>query len=223
MQTLTPPTSVFKQLKKREITCEEALKLLVNHQGVIRFDLLDAEVSDRFFRQISDRSSLHPVVPLLLWRNCYYLGSPLPMSAEAVQRISDRLATEIKIIPIHEKSYRDWFRLQNLDTNRICGTNFANPLTGKFEQEDITQTTELYLSQTDNQIERIRAIIAGALRNRASDIHLEPTEVGLRVRYRIDGILRHVTTLPPDISRRAIVSLKVMCDMDISESRRPQD
>lgn len=223
MQTLTPPTSVFKQLKNREITCEEALKLLVNHQGVIRFDLLDAEVSDRFFRQISDRSSLHPVVPLLLWRNCYYLGSPLPMSAEAVQRISDRLATEIKIIPIHEKSYRDWFRLQNLDTNRICGTNFANPLTGKFEQEDITQTTELYLSQTDNQIERIRAIIAGALRNRASDIHLEPTEVGLRVRYRIDGILRHVTTLPPDISRRAIVSLKVMCDMDISESRRPQD
>ncbi|MBD2077045.1 type II/IV secretion system protein, partial [Phormidium sp. FACHB-592] len=201
MQTLTPPTSVFKQLKKREITCEEALKLLVNHQGVIKFDLLDAEVSDRFFRQISDRSSLHPVVPLLLWRNCYYLGSPLPMSAEAVQRISDRLATEIKIIPIHEKSYRDWFRLQNLDTNRICGTNFANPLTGKFEQEDITQTTELYLSQTDNQIERIRAIIAGALRNRASDIHLEPTEVGLRVRYRIDGILRHVTTLPPDISR----------------------
>ncbi len=223
MQTLTPPTSVFKQLKNREITCEEALKLLVNHQGVIKFDLLDAEVSDRFFRQISDRSSLHPVVPLLLWRNCFYLGSPLPMSAEAAQRISDRLATEIKIIPIHEKSYRDWFRLQNLDASRICGTNFANPLTGKFEQEDITQTTELYLSQTDNQIERIRAIIAGALRNRASDIHLEPTEVGLRVRYRIDGILRHVTTLPPDISRRAIVSLKVMCDMDISESRRPQD
>jgi type II secretory ATPase GspE/PulE/Tfp pilus assembly ATPase PilB-like protein len=223
MQTLTPPTSVFKQLKNREIACEEALKLLVNHQGVINFNLLDAEVSDRFFRQIADRSSLHPVVPLLLWRNCYYLGSPLPMSAEAVQRISDRLATEIKIISIHEKSYRDWFRLQNLDTNRICGTNFANPLTGKFEQEDITQTTELYLSQTDNQIERIRAIIAGALRNRASDIHLEPTEVGLRVRYRIDGILRHVTTLPPDISRRAIVSLKVMCDMDISESRRPQD
>jgi len=223
MQTLTPPTSVFKQLKNREIACEEALKLLVNHQGVINFDLLDVEVSDRFFRQIADRTLLPPVVPLLLWRNCFYLGSPLPMSAEAVQRISDRLATEIKIVPIHEKSYRDWFRLQNLDTNRICGTNLVNPLTGKFEQEDITQTTELYLSQTDNQIERIRALIAGALRNRASDIHLEPTEAGLRVRYRIDGILRHVTTLPPDISRRAIVSLKVMCDMDISESRRPQD
>jgi type II secretory ATPase GspE/PulE/Tfp pilus assembly ATPase PilB-like protein len=46
---------------------------------------------------------------------------------------------------------------------------------------------------------------------------------GLRVRYRIDGILRQITTLPADISRRAIIALKVMCDMDISESRRPQD
>ena len=223
VQALVQTNSAFKQLKRQEITCETAQQLLVDPQGMINLELLDAEVSARFFRQIADRTLLPPVVPLLLWRNCFYLGSPLPMSAEAVQRISDRLATEIKIVPIHEKSYRDWFRLQNLDTNRICGTNLVNPLTGKFEQEDITQTTELYLSQTDNQIERIRALIAGALRNRASDIHLEPTAVGLRVRYRIDGILRHVTTLPPDISRRAIVSLKVMCDMDISESRRPQD
>lgn len=46
---------------------------------------------------------------------------------------------------------------------------------------------------------------------------------GLRVRYRIDGILRQITTLPVDVSRRAIIALKVMCDMDISESRRPQD
>lgn len=223
MQTLFRPISVFRKLKERTISCEEALQLLVNQQGIINFDLLDAEVSDRFFRQINARSSIHPVVPLLLWRNCYYLGSPTPLSAEAAKQMSDRLATEIKIIPIHEYSYRDWFRLQNLDTSCINATNLANPLTGEFEQEDISQTTELHLSQTDNQIERLKTIIAGALRNRASDIHLEPTAAGLRVRYRIDGILRHVTTLPPEVSRRAIVSLKVMCDMDISESRRPQD
>jgi type II secretory ATPase GspE/PulE/Tfp pilus assembly ATPase PilB-like protein len=46
---------------------------------------------------------------------------------------------------------------------------------------------------------------------------------GLRVRYRIDGILRDITTLPLDVSRKAIVALKVMSNMDISESRRPQD
>lgn len=46
---------------------------------------------------------------------------------------------------------------------------------------------------------------------------------GLRVRYRIDGVLRDVTTLPLDLSRRVVIALKVMSQMDISENRRPQD
>jgi len=45
---------------------------------------------------------------------------------------------------------------------------------------------------------------------------------GLRVRYRIDGVLRQIT-LPADLSRRVVVALKVMSKMDISENRRPQD
>ena len=99
----------------------------------------------------------------------------------------------------------------------------SNPLTGEVEQENIGKMTELHLSKATDQIGRIKTLISGALRNRASDIHLEPTLDGLRVRYRIDGILRNITTLPLDVSRRAVVALKVMADMDISESRRPQD
>ena len=91
------------------------------------------------------------------------------------------------------------------------------------EPENITQAAEYHLSQADNQIAQIKVLLASAVRNRVSDIHLEPTTEGLRVRYRIDGILRDVTMLPLAVSRRTIVALKVMADMDISESRRPQD
>lgn len=89
--------------------------------------------------------------------------------------------------------------------------------------ECATQAAQFDLAHADNQIAQIKAILASAVRNRVSDIHLEPGTEGLRVRYRIDGILRNVTTLPLDVSRRTIVALKVMADMDISESRRPQD
>ena len=71
MQPNNALTSVFKRLKNRELSCEEALNVLVDSQGTINFELLDVEVSERFFRQISGRNSLHPIVPLLLWRNCY--------------------------------------------------------------------------------------------------------------------------------------------------------
>lgn len=105
----------------------------------------------------------------------------------------------------------------------LNGGEKINPLTGVAEREDISWTAEFGLARSSNQIEQIQTIILSALCNRASDIHLEPTEVGLQVRYRIDGILQHVTTLPPEYSRKVIVSLKVMCEMDIADSRRPQD
>jgi type II secretory ATPase GspE/PulE/Tfp pilus assembly ATPase PilB-like protein len=223
MQTHLAPRSVWQQLKQQQITCEHALEQLVNQQGVVSLERLDREVSTRFLREFSDRDILPPVIPLLLWRNCYYLGSPVALSAPVIQQLSDRLATEIKVVTIAERSYRYWCRMQSLDMHRMSSNAAIDPLTGEREQEDITEIAELHLLQADNQIERIKTLIFSALRNRASDIHLAPAPDGLRIRYRIDGILRHVTTLPLEISRKVIISLKVMCDMDIAESRRPQD
>ncbi|HEY9698762.1 MAG TPA: GspE/PulE family protein [Trichocoleus sp.] len=215
--------SAWQRLRNQEMTCEQALKLLVNEQGMVNLYLLDREVSYRFLREFPEPSTLPPVMPLLLWRNCFYLGSPVNLTEDEIRGLSDRTLTEIKIISISDKSYRAWFHTHNLDHSRIDANPLVNPLTGEVETEDIAEVTEMYLSKAADQISRIKTIISGALRNRASDIHLEPVTEGLRVRYRIDGILRDITTLPPEVSRRAIVALKVMCDMDIGESRRPQD
>ncbi|MGK7891952.1 MAG: GspE/PulE family protein [Leptolyngbyaceae cyanobacterium] len=215
--------SAWQQLRSSELTCEEALKRLVGEKGKVNLTLLDREVSDRFLRECPDRDGLPPVVPLLLWRNCYYLGSPTQLAKEDIKRFGDRTLTEIKIIPISEKSYASWFRLYHTDGSQLSTDKLINPLTGETDPEDISEVTEMYLSQAADQISRIKTIIGGALRNRASDIHLEPAKEGLRVRYRIDGILRDITTLPPEVSRRAVVAIKVMADMDIAESRCPQD
>ncbi|HSM82032.1 MAG TPA: GspE/PulE family protein [Nodosilinea sp.] len=220
---MTTAGSVWQQLRHKKLDLDQALALLINGQGQVNLALLDREVSDRFFRAYQDYSSLPPVMPLLLWRNRYYLGSPSPLSPEQIEQLSDRTSTEICIVDISVKSYHAWFRLQKLDTNKIDAEQVINPLTGEMESEDIGEITELFLSKAVDQISRIKTIISGALRNRASDIHLEPIREGLLVRYRIDGILHDITTLPSDISRRVIVALKVMCKMNIAESRVPQD
>ncbi|PZV07205.1 MAG: type II/IV secretion system protein [Leptolyngbya sp.] len=219
----TSTLSVWQQLKNREITCEEALRWLVDEDGTVTLSLLDVEVSYRFLREFPDRTTLPPLLPLLLWQNCFYLGCPVPVSLDTIRQLSDRTFTNIKIIPVTDKSYTTWYRTQNIDANRLSSQPFINPLTGEHEQENISEITRELLAKAVDQIGRIKTIISGALRNRASDIHLEPTTEGLRIRYRIDGILRDITLLPPEISRRAIVALKVMADMDIAESRRPQD
>jgi type II secretory ATPase GspE/PulE/Tfp pilus assembly ATPase PilB-like protein len=215
--------SMQQRLKRRELSLEIALGRLLDPDGTLHLAQLDSELVTSCFRRLRELSNIPPIVPLLLWQNCYYLGSPVTVDAPTVALLSEWLDAQVNIVEISQTSYRNWFRLKNLDMTRMSIGDQANPLTGEMEQEDITQTTELYLAQTDNQIERIKAIIASALRNRASDIHMEPTIEGLKIRYRIDGIMRHITTLPPEMSRKVIVSLKVMCEMDIADSRRPHD
>ncbi|MBD2176112.1 type II/IV secretion system protein [Pseudanabaena sp. FACHB-1998] len=217
--------SVWKRLRHGNISsCEEALQFLVDPHGDLHLNWLDQDLSYRFFREFEDRNMLPPVIPLLLWRNCFYIGSPQTLSDEHIKLISDRTLTDIKVIKISTDSYRKWFRRQNIpNPNEIHSAQPINPLTGETEQVDIGEVTDLYLSQAVDQTRRINALISIALQHRASDIHLEPTPKGLRVRYRIDGILRDIKTLPLEISRKIIVALKVMSDMDIADSRRPQD
>ncbi|MCH9009030.1 MAG: type II/IV secretion system protein [Chloroflexi bacterium] len=71
--------------------------------------------------------------------------------------------------------------------------------------------------------EVIDLLLKQALQDRASDIHLQPTESRLRIRFRIDGILHDVMNLPLELHPTFISRLKIMSGMNIAERRRPQD
>ncbi len=67
----------------------------------------------------------------------------------------------------------------------------------------------------------VNLLILQALNERASDIHVEPTETDLRIRYRIDGVLHDVSTAPRAIAPAVTTRLKVMADMNVAEHRVP--
>ena len=66
-------------------------------------------------------------------------------------------------------------------------------------------------------------IIAQAVRDRASDIHIEPQENNIRVRYRVDGVLHDAMSLPSEVLEPVISRIKILGGMNITERRRPQD
>jgi type IV pilus assembly protein PilB len=72
-------------------------------------------------------------------------------------------------------------------------------------------------------IQLVNKIVTQALRDRASDIHIEPTDGQIRIRYRVDGALREVLSLPASTGPELVSRIKIMADMDIVERRRPQD
>jgi type II secretion system protein E len=102
---------------------------------------------------------------------------------------------------------------------------------GELEEEelvDIELPTDKEITESDQEasvIKFVNQVIWEAYKDRATDIHFEPAEDELRIRYRIDGIL-HQTPMPPQLKRyqAALISrIKVMSGMNISEKRLPQD
>jgi len=69
----------------------------------------------------------------------------------------------------------------------------------------------------------VRATLMGAINAGSSDIHLEPHKPEMRVRYRVDGQLQSIMTIPSHIEESVVARIKVMANMDTTESRRPQD
>jgi type IV pilus assembly protein PilB len=96
------------------------------------------------------------------------------------------------------------------------GGGGANPLAATASEDDSTDD--------DAPIVRfVNLLISQAIQDLASDIHIEPGENNLRVRYRIDGVLHDMQPAPKAIQSGIISRLKIMADIDIAERRRAQD
>jgi general secretion pathway protein E len=116
--------------------------------------------------------------------------------------------------------------------NRIYSrTSRVNEVMGEIKGEDLSRVaTEfespkdlLELTEEAPIIRLLNALLMEAVKERASDIHIEPYEKGIEVRLRVDGILRKVLT-PPKIIHDALISrIKIISGLDIAEKRLPQD
>lgn len=101
-------------------------------------------------------------------------------------------------------------------------------LTNVLEEENKTEDLALVAAREadpdDAPIVRfVNLIIGQAIQDNASDIHIEPGEREMRVRYRIDGVLHEMQSAPRNVTNGVISRLKIMSDIDIAERRKPQD
>jgi type IV pilus assembly protein PilB len=102
-----------------------------------------------------------------------------------------------------------------------------NDLTTALEEESKPAVAAAPVSESledDAPIVRfVNLLISQAIQDRASDIHIEPAEHDMGVRYRIDGVLHEMQRAPKNVQNGVISRLKIMSDIDIAERRRPQD
>jgi len=128
---------------------------------------------------------------------------------------------------------------RNVKLSLIDRTDFSwalQQLYGNFDQEDAGAESHLVANLSEADVQRLQDlasdaptirmvddILSEAARARASDVHVEPLEQSLRVRYRVDGMLQLALDLPGTAGPAVISRIKVMSQLDIAERRTPQD
>ena len=168
------------------------------------------------------------LVPLRLAGDSIEVGmtSPLDLDAQAdVQAVSGRQAVPVFVLP------------GELDAFMAACYNPENVVIDLIDRLAADEVVEVLTSENSEDgdadapakvrtpvIKLVNALIAKAVNMNASDIHIEHEEAITTVRYRIDGDLRVIMSLPHDVGTGAVVArLKIMADLDIADRRRPQD
>jgi len=93
----------------------------------------------------------------------------------------------------------------------------------QLKPEEKTVNTDIQVADDAPIISIMNAVISQAIKERASDIHVEPQDNRVRVRYRVDGVLREAFEFPKSSQAAILSRIKIMAEMDIAERRLPQD
>ncbi len=161
------------------------------------------------------------IIPLRKINDTLEVACVPPINPEALEEA--RLISGFRIKPflITEAEFEQTLnRIYNLKTR---AEQVISALGRKETQRNVIPIIPDTVSGDKSIIGLVNSILSDAIMQNASDVHLDPTQFNLRVRYRIDGIMYNSITIPNDIAESVISRIKVTSGMDIAERRRPQD
>lgn len=165
----------------------------------------------------------HRVVPIKRQGNKLTVAMTDPSNILAIDDLRLIMGCEIEPIAASEKEIEDiiqkHFGLPEIDKAFEEFDIQAGPAD---EQESVSLEEESVVDEAPI-VRLVNSIFMQSIHMGASDIHIEPQENGIKVRFRVDGMLREIMELPKKIRNAMISRIKIMADMDIAEKRIPQD
>ena len=186
----------------------------ISHQLKIPFLQLghyniDSSLMDLFSERLVRKQKM---LPLFRLNNTLNLAISDPLDPGPINAARD--ATGLKIEPVIAMENE----IENAIDMHYGISGFVDIETSSDDSTDISD-----LFDEAHIVELVDSVITQSQKYGCSDIHIEPRENDIRVRFRIDGRLQDFQTLPSDIHTALVSRLKIMANMDIAETRRPQD
>ncbi|HYE79039.1 MAG TPA: ATPase, T2SS/T4P/T4SS family [bacterium] len=210
------------------LVADQILDILSKQLDVPKIDLFEEGV-DREVASLIDPELIqrHKAIPVRLEGNDLVVAMVDPLNLMAIDDI--RLATGYEVQPricseqALERIYQDMFGVSHEAKKHIDEWKQIQMKEGNTLKEMLKQAASLSEIEDAPIVRFVEAILEGAVDQRASDVHLEPKEDKLIVRYRVDGMLHKVMDIPIHAQSAVVARLKILAGLDTSERRRPQD
>ncbi|CAM5778200.1 GspE/PulE family protein [Cellulomonas persica] len=165
----------------------------------------------------------YTVLPVAIENGVLVLATADPGNVLAVDDVRSVSGMQVQpVVATYDNVLRAIDRFVRADDEMEDLSNAFEESQAEAEAADLARMGDFV--EDDAPIVRyVNLLVTQAITDRASDIHIEPTEHDLRVRYRIDGVLHETQRSPKNITGGVISRVKIMSDIDIAEKRKPQD
>lgn len=209
------------------ITEEQLIETLQMQLGIDYVDLNNASIPSEMVSILPKNiAKKHMVIPIKVVGNELYLAMTDPLNFISIEEV--QAATHKKVIPVIASAVAMERAVLNFYSNEGAARAIEEMKRDNVSGSSVEQSKDAvsYLEDEANSAPTIRlvnSIIERAVSEQASDIHIEPRENQVVVRMRIDGVMRMIFDVPKDLQGSVISRMKIMCNMDISQHRIPQD
>jgi len=222
-------------MEKGLISEEEFLSLLVEALNVPFAHVSRYKIESSLKELIPQRVALqYKVVPLSILGQVLTVAIADPLNVFVIDDLRNITGKQIDIVMSTQKeilkTIETYYEIKKVDSVAQISQDIQKDITTSEEFEIVVEegSSEQMTSIVDESekapiIRMVNLIIEEAIRQRASDIHIEPTIDHVRVRFRIDGVLRDILEVPKENQNAVIVRIKIMSRLDITANHIPQD
>lgn len=212
---------LFTLLTEREIVDDELLTHAIAQVSGVPYVNLSSTLIDQNILALlpEDIAERFMAVPLAEVQNRLAVAMIDANNVQAVDYLANRIQRPLKVFMASETGVRHVLDQYKTDLSSVNQAAQASQDEAKEEEASDVKT----IVQDSPISQALSKILEYAIKSRASDIHVEPLENALKIRCRVDGVLREIMQLPKSIEPALVSRVKILANLKIDEHRVPQD
>lgn len=220
-------------VEKNLVDEKKMLAMLAKEMSVVPVDLEKIKPNKELFKTVSkENAETYRIFPISIIGKVLTLAMGDPSDVVQLDNLKILTGCEIRPVLASEKALNSVIAKGYTEPDREAVDNFMESLETEndanieVKQQEIDELDADSLTENSSPVIKVvNIIVFDAVKSKASDIHIEPFEKYIRIRYRQDGALHEIRRLPKGMLSAISSRIKIMCGapMDIAERRRPQD